>query len=86
MTKTLEAIIHEVLELPRRQQLRLAHYLLSLDEEPVVPEVEAAWEGEIAARIKAYDEGRLETVPWESFRKEMQERLQNEARLYKGGA
>ena len=76
MTTTLEAITHEVLELPRRQQLSLAHYILSLDEEPANPEVEAAWEEEIAARIKAYDEGRLETVPWESFRKEMQERFQ----------
>jgi putative addiction module component (TIGR02574 family) len=74
-TTTLEVITHEVLELPRSQQVSLAHYLLSLDEQPVDPEVEAVWEEEIAARLKAYQEGRLETVSWEEAKRDIEARL-----------
>ena len=75
MPTTLESITHEALELPRPQQIRLAHYLLSLDDEPVDPEIEAAWEDEIAARLKAYQEGRLKTVPFEQVKREIDSRL-----------
>ncbi len=72
---TLEVITHEVLELPRTQQIRLAHYLLSLDDEPADPEIEAAWENEICARMQAYREGRLETVPFEEVKRDIAARL-----------
>lgn len=75
MPKTLEAITHEVLELPRDQQLRLAHYVLSLDDTPVDPEIEQAWHEEICARLAAVREGRVEMIPWEKVREEVQERL-----------
>ncbi len=75
MPKTLEDITHEVLELPREQQLRLAHYVLSLDDTPVDPDVEAAWDEEIRARLAAVREGRAELIPWEKVREELRERL-----------
>ena len=75
MPKTLETITREVLELPRDQQLCLAHYVLSLDDTPTDPDVEAAWDEEIQARLAAVREGRLELVSWEKVRKEVQERL-----------
>lgn len=75
MTSTLKAITHEALELPRGEQLWLAHYLLKLGDEPANPEVEEAWEEEIAARMKAYDEGRLPTVPWEEVKRDIEARL-----------
>jgi len=75
MPITLEAITHEVLELPRTQQIRLAHYLLSLDDELADPEIEAAWENEICARMQAYREGRLETVPFEEVKRDIAARL-----------
>ena len=75
MPKTLETITHEVLELPRDQQLCLAHYVLSLDETPADPDVEAAWDEEIQARLTAVREGQVELVSWEKVRKEVQERL-----------
>jgi putative addiction module component (TIGR02574 family) len=71
MIKTFEVIAHEVLELPRPQQIRLAHYLLSLDDEPADPEIEAAWEKEIVARMEAFREGRTQGIPFE----EVQSRL-----------
>ena len=75
MPATLETITHEALELPRREQLSLAHYLLLLGDEPANPEVDAAWEEEIAARLKAYREGRLPTAPWEEVKRDIEVRL-----------
>jgi len=75
MPITLEAITHEVLELPRPQQIRLAHFLLSLDDDPVDPEIEAAWENEICARMEAYREGRMESVPLDDVKRDIAARL-----------
>jgi putative addiction module component (TIGR02574 family) len=75
MPKTLEAITHEVLELPHNQRLALARIILDLDAGPADPGVEAAWDEEIRARLKAYDEGRLEAIPWEDVQQEMQDRI-----------
>ena len=76
MPATLEAIAHEVLDLPNHQRLALARIILDLDGGAADADAEAAWDAEIRARLKAYDEGRLETVSWESFREEMQARFQ----------
>ena len=76
MPATLEAITQDVLDLPNHQRLALARIILDLDGGPADADAEAAWDAEILARLKAYDEGRLETVSWESFREEMQERFQ----------
>ncbi len=75
MPKTLEAITHEVLELPCDQQLRLAHYVLSLDDTPVDPEIEHAWHQEICARLAVVREGRMDMIPWEKGHEEVHERL-----------
>ena len=75
MPKTLEAITHDVLKLPREQQLRLAHYVLSLEDDPIAPEVEMVWDDEIRARLAAVREGRVEMIPWEKVREDLQERL-----------
>ena len=76
MPKTLEAITHEVLELPHTQRLALARIILDLDGGPANPGVEAAWDQEIRARLKAYDEGKLEVIPWEDVQLEMRDRFQ----------
>ena len=75
MPKSLEAITHDVLELPSAQRLALARIILDLDGGAADPEAEAAWDGEIRARLKAYDEGRLETIPYDDFRSQMEERF-----------
>jgi len=75
MPNTLAVITHEVLELPRPQQIRLAHYLLSLDDDSVNPEIEALWENEIEARLKSYREGRMEIVPFEEVKRNISARL-----------
>ena len=75
MPKTLEAITHDVLELPNSQRLALARIILDLDGGGADPDVEAAWDREIRARLNAYDEGRVETIPYEEFRSQMEERF-----------
>jgi putative addiction module component (TIGR02574 family) len=75
MPTTLETITQEVLELPNNQRLALARIILDLDGGPPDAGVEAAWDEEIRARLKAYDEGKLETVSWEEFREEMKDRF-----------
>lgn len=71
MPKALQEITHDVLELPRNQRLALAQFLLTLDDESPQPEVDAAWDEEIRARLKAYDEGRVEAIPFEQVRQAM---------------
>ena len=75
MPTTLETITQEVLDLPNSQRLALARIILDLDGGPPDADVEAAWDEEIRARLKAYDEGKLETVSWEEFREEMKDRF-----------
>ncbi len=75
MPKTLESVTHDVLDLPNHQRLALARIILDLDAGAADPDAEAAWDAEIRARLKAYDEGKLELVSWEDFREEMNERF-----------
>ena len=75
MPNTLEVITHEVLELPRPQQIRLAHYLLSLEDDSVTPEIEALWDNEIEARLISYREGRMEVVSFEEVKRNIAARL-----------
>lgn len=75
MATTLETITQEVLALPNSQRLALARIILDLDGGAPDPDVEAAWDREIVARMRAYDEGKLETVSWEAFSDEMRDRF-----------
>ena len=75
MPKTLEAITHDVLELSRSQRLALARIIFDLDEAPADSGAEAAWDKAIRARLKAYDDGQLETQPYEAFHAEMEKRF-----------
>ena len=71
MTKALQEIAHDVLELPRSQQFALAQFLLSLDGGTEEAQVDAAWDAEIRARLAAVDEGRVEALPFEEVRQGM---------------
>ena len=71
MPKALQDITHDVLELPRNQRLALAQFLLNLDDAASEGDLDAAWDVEIRARLKAYDEGRVEAIPFEQVRQSM---------------
>ena len=71
MTQALQKIAHNVLELPRSQQFALVQFLLSFEDGADTAQADAAWDTEIRARLKAFDEGRVEAAPFEEIRQSM---------------
>ena len=65
MATTLEQVTKEAMDLPPRQKLALAEFLLESAEAAADPEAEAAWDSEIRDRIRAIDEGRVAGVSYE---------------------
>ncbi len=67
MSKPLERIEAEALELPAQERARLAHLLIeSLDAEAENPEeVERAWEEEIRRRLEEFRAGGVQPIPAE---------------------
>jgi putative addiction module component (TIGR02574 family) len=65
MSVALEEITEKALRLSRQERLALANRLLSDDEDRDTPEIEAAWEEEILARIQTIDEGTAAGIPYE---------------------
>lgn len=71
MVKNTEAILIEALQLPVQERAALASRLLASLDERVDEGVDAAWDQEIAKRLKEIDSGEVEMVPWETVRKKM---------------
>ena len=62
---TLEQVTKEAMDLSSRQKLALAGFLLERTEAATDLQSEAAWESEIADRIRAIDEGWVTGVAYE---------------------
>jgi putative addiction module component (TIGR02574 family) len=78
MPRALPDITRDVIQLPRDQRLELARILLDLDDSDnpgIVAEVETSWDQEIRERIKAYDEGRVQSIPYEEIKRKMADRF-----------
>lgn len=75
MSKALEEITKEASQLPRPQRIALAGFLLELDDDGDEVEVEAAWEKEILARIRAVDDGTAVGIAYTDVMREAQKRL-----------
>ena len=75
MSMPLEDVAREALELPRHQRLSLARLLIELDDPGSDADVEAAWEAEIQARVRAVKEGRVEGIPYEEVLARVDRRL-----------
>ena len=75
MPATLEQVTKEAMDLPPRQKLALAEFLLESAEAAADPEAEAAWDSEIRDRIRAIDEGRVTGVPYADVMRAAEERL-----------
>jgi len=74
MMQDLAEILKEALRLPPEARAALAGSLLDSLDEAVDEGAEAAWEAEIAARLKALDSGQSATVPWAEVRRRIAER------------
>ena len=75
MSKAFDEITREASKLPREQRLELASLLLQLNEDSADPEVSAAWEEEIQARIQAVDENQIEGASFETVTQDAEDRL-----------
>ena len=75
MPTTLEQVTKEAMDLPPRQKLALAEFLLESAEAAADPDAEAAWDSEIRDRIRAIDEGRVAGVSYEDVMRSAEARL-----------
>ena len=75
MPKALEEVTKEAMDLPPRQRLALAGFLLESADAAADPEAEAAWDSEIRDRIRAIDEGRVTGVAYEVVMRAAERRL-----------
>ncbi|MCX6912461.1 MAG: addiction module protein [Verrucomicrobia bacterium] len=71
----LEDVAREAIGLPRHQRLSLARLLIDLDDPGSDADVEAAWDVEIQARVRAVQEGRVEGIPYEEVLARVDRRL-----------
>jgi putative addiction module component (TIGR02574 family) len=65
MSVALEEITARALKLSQEERLALANRLLSDAEGADASAIEAAWDDEIVARIKAIDDGSAVGIPYE---------------------
>ena len=75
MSMPLEDVAREAIELPRHQRWSLARLLIDLDDPGSDADVEAAWDVEIQARVRAVQEGRVEGIPYEEVLARVDRRL-----------
>ena len=75
MTATLENITRQVMQLPARQRLALAGFLLEMDDSAEHSETNEAWEREIQSRIRAVDGGAVSGIPYSDVMREAGSRL-----------
>jgi putative addiction module component (TIGR02574 family) len=75
MPQAFEEILKGAMDLPRRQRLALAGFLLESFDEEEDSDVQAAWDDEIRARIRAIDEGRAVGVPLDEVMRQAEEIL-----------
>ena len=75
MPATLEQVTKEAMDLPARQKLALAGFLLESADAAADPDAEAAWNSEIRDRIRAIDDGQEVGVPYEDVMRSAETRL-----------
>ena len=61
-------LLNEALELPAEARAALAARLIESLDETVDPDAESLWAEEITRRLKEFDEGRAQTIPWSEVR------------------
>ena len=69
MPITLDQITKDAMELPSRQKLALAAFLIEAADAAGDEEAEAAWDSEIRDRIRGIDEGHIIGVAYEEVRR-----------------
>jgi putative addiction module component (TIGR02574 family) len=64
-----QRLIDEVLKLPAEARAALAGSLIESLDEAVDEDASAAWEAEIAERVRQLDDGSVKPIPWSEARR-----------------
>jgi len=75
MSKSLEALTTEAMDLPSDQRFALAHRILTSVEPQASQEIDAAWDAEIRDRIQRLDRGGVRLVTASEAFAEVERRL-----------
>jgi len=65
MTQDAHELLQKALALPESERAELAGNLISSLETAVDPDVDAAWQVEVARRAQDIQQGKVKTVAWE---------------------
>lgn len=71
MKRDLDDVLKDALKLPPEARAALAGSLLDSLDAKVDDDVEAAWDAEIARRIRDVDAGKVALVPWSEVRRRL---------------
>jgi putative addiction module component (TIGR02574 family) len=71
MKRNAADLLKEALELPSEARAALAGSLIDSLDDQVDEGAEAAWDAEIARRIRELDEGKVKLVPWAEARRRL---------------
>jgi putative addiction module component (TIGR02574 family) len=72
MTKPLNAVLADALQLNEEARAALASELLASLDGPAEADAEQAWAEEIARRIAAIEAGNVELEPWDDVRRRVE--------------
>ena len=61
-------LLNEALGLPAEARAALAARLIESLDEAVDPDAESLWAEEITRRLREFDEGRTQAIPWSEVR------------------
>jgi putative addiction module component (TIGR02574 family) len=75
MPKALDEVTKKAMDLPPRQRLALASFLLESADAASDPDAEAAWDAEIRDRIREIDEGHVTGIAYVDVMREAERRL-----------
>jgi putative addiction module component (TIGR02574 family) len=68
MTQEAHELLQKALALPESERAELAGSLISSLDTTVDPDVDAAWQNEVAHRLEEVQSGKVKTVSWEEVR------------------
>jgi putative addiction module component (TIGR02574 family) len=69
MTHEAHELLEKALALPENDRAELAGNLISSLDTTIDPDVDAAWQNEVAQRWQEVQSGEVKTIPWEEVRR-----------------
>jgi len=69
MTQQTEELLRKALSLPDAERAELAGSLLASLDTTIDPDVDAAWQQELARRLDEVRSGKVATIPWDQVQR-----------------